>query len=209
MARYTGPKCRLCRREGIKLFLRGDRCKTNKCALERRKSVPGAPPGAARKKLSIYGMQLREKQKVKRIYGVLEAQFRRYFEMAKKMPGNTGENLLSLLERRLDNVCYLLGFAKSRNQARQLVRHGHVLVNGKKVDIPSYLVNMNDIIEVRENSRNIPFVVESLEERKTFDVPTWLELDKEHFRGRVVRLPERSDVTFPINETLIVELYSK
>jgi|UniRef100_A0A7V3KMS1 small subunit ribosomal protein S4 len=209
MARYTGPKCRLCRREGIKLFLRGDRCKTNKCALERRKSVPGAPPGAARKKLSIYGMQLREKQKVKRIYGVLEAQFRRYFEMAKKMPGNTGENLLSLLERRLDNVCYLLGFAKSRNQARQLVRHGHVLVNGKKVDIPSYLVNVNDIIEVRENSRNIPFVVESLEERKTFDVPTWLELDKEHFRGRVVRLPERSDVTFPINETLIVELYSK
>jgi small subunit ribosomal protein S4 len=199
----------LCRREGIKLFLRGDRCKTNKCALERRKSVPGAPPGAARKKLSIYGMQLREKQKVKRIYGVLEAQFRRYFEMAKKMPGNTGENLLSLLERRLDNVCYLLGFAKSRNQARQLVRHGHVLVNGKKVDIPSYLVNVNDIIEVRENSRNIPFVVESLEERKTFDVPTWLELDKEHFRGRVVRLPERSDVTFPINETLIVELYSK
>jgi len=209
MARYTGPKCRLCRREGIKLFLRGDRCKTNKCALERRKSVPGAPPGAARKKLSIYGMQLREKQKVKRIYGVLEAQFRRYFEMAKKMPGNTGENLLSLLERRLDNVCYLLGFAKSRNQARQLVRHGHVLVNGKKVDIPSYLVNVNDIIEIRENSRNIPFVVESLEERKTFDVPTWLELDKEHFRGRVVRLPERSDVTFPINETLIVELYSK
>jgi len=209
MARYTGPKCRLCRREGIKLFLRGDRCKTNKCALERRKSVPGAPPGAARKKLSIYGMQLREKQKVKRIYGVLEAQFRRYFEMAKKMPGNTGENLLSLLERRLDNVCYLLGFAKSRNQARQLVRHGHVLVNGKKVDIPSYLVNVSDIIEVRENSRNIPFVVESLEERKTFDVPTWLELDKEHFRGRVVRLPERSDVTFPINETLIVELYSK
>lgn len=209
MARYTGPKCRLCRREGIKLFLRGDRCKTNKCALERRKSVPGAPPGAARKKLSIYGMQLREKQKVKRIYGVLEAQFRRYFEMAKKMPGNTGENLLSLLERRLDNVCYLLGFAKSRNQARQLVRHGHVLVNGRKVDIPSYLVNVNDIIEVRENSRNIPFVVESLEERKTFDVPTWLELDKEHFRGRVVRLPERSDVTFPINETLIVELYSK
>jgi small subunit ribosomal protein S4 len=209
MARYTGPKCRLCRREGIKLFLRGDRCKTNKCALERRKSVPGAPPGAARKKLSIYGMQLREKQKVKRIYGVLEAQFRRYFEMAKKMPGNTGENLLSLLERRLDNVCYLLGFAKSRNQARQLVRHGHVLVNGKKVDIPSYLVNVNDIIEVKENSRNIPFVVESLEERKTFDVPTWLELDKEHFRGRVVRLPERSDVTFPINETLIVELYSK
>jgi small subunit ribosomal protein S4 len=199
----------LCRREGIKLFLRGDRCKTNKCALERRKSVPGAPPGAARKKLSIYGMQLREKQKVKRIYGVLEAQFRRYFEMAKKMPGNTGENLLSLLERRLDNVCYLLGFAKSRNQARQLVRHGHVLVNGKKVDIPSYLVNVNDIIEVRENSRNIPFVVESLEERKTFDVPTWLELDKEHFRGRVVRFPERSDVTFPINETLIVELYSK
>jgi small subunit ribosomal protein S4 len=154
-------------------------------------------------------MQLREKQKVKRIYGVLEAQFRRYFEMAKKMPGNTGENLLSLLERRLDNVCYLLGFAKSRNQARQLVRHGHVLVNGKKVDIPSYLVNVNDIIEIRENSRNIPFVVESLEERKTFDVPTWLELDKEHFRGRVVRLPERSDVTFPINETLIVELYSK
>jgi len=209
MARYTGPKCRLCRREGIKLFLRGERCKTSKCALERRKSVPGAPPNAPRKKLSIYGIQLREKQKVKRIYGVLEAQFRRYFEMARKMPGNTGENLLTLLERRLDNVCYLLGFASSRNQARQLVRHGHVLVNGNKVDIPSYLVNVGDVVEIRESSRKIPFVVESLESKSAFDVPTWLELDKEHFRGRVVRLPERSDITFPVNETLIVELYSK
>lgn len=129
--------------------------------------------------------------------------------MARKMPGNTGENLLTLLERRLDNVCYLLGFAKSRSQARQLVRHGHVFLNGRKVNIPSYLVNVNDIIEVRETSREIPFVVESVEERNAFDVPTWLEFDKEHFRGRVVRLPERSDVTFPINETLIVELYSK
>ncbi|MEO0198668.1 MAG: 30S ribosomal protein S4 [candidate division WOR-3 bacterium] len=209
MARYTGPKCRLCRREGIKLFLRGERCKTNKCALERRKSVPGAPPTAARKKLSIYGIQLREKQKVKRMYGVLEGQFKRYFEMARKMPGNTGENLLSLLERRLDNVCFLLGFASSRNQARQLVRHGHVLVNGKKVDIPSYLVSVNDVVEIRESSRNIPFILESLEARSPFDVPTWLELDKDHFRGRVTRLPERTDITFPINETLIVELYSK
>ncbi len=209
MARYTSSKCRLCRREGNKLFLRGDRCKTNKCALERRKSAPGSPPNAMRKKLSIYGIQLREKQKVKRIYGVLESQFRKYFEIARKMPGNTGENLLSLLERRLDNVCYLLGFAKSRNQARQLVRHGHILLNGKKVNIPSYLVNVNDLIEIRETSREVAFVVDSLEERNAFDVPTWLELDKEHFRGRVVRLPERSDVTFPINETLIVELYSK
>ncbi|HOK23192.1 MAG TPA: 30S ribosomal protein S4 [Candidatus Hydrothermia bacterium] len=209
MARYTSSKCRLCRREGMKLFLRGDRCKTNKCALERRKSVPGSAPSMMRRKLSIYGVQLREKQKVKRMYGVFESQFRRFFEMARKMPGNTGENLLTLLERRLDNVCYLLGFAKSRSQARQLVRHGHVFLNGRKVNIPSYLVNVNDIIEVRETSREIPFVVESVEERNAFDVPTWLEFDKEHFRGRVVRLPERSDVTFPINETLIVELYSK
>ncbi len=193
----------------MKLFLRGDRCKTNKCALERRKSVPGSAPSMMRRKLSIYGVQLREKQKVKRMYGVFESQFRRFFEMARKMPGNTGENLLTLLERRLDNVCYLLGFAKSRSQARQLVRHGHVFLNGRKVNIPSYLVNVNDIIEVRETSREIPFVVESVEERNAFDVPTWLEFDKEHFRGRVVRLPERSDVTFPINETLIVELYSK
>ncbi|MDD5573451.1 MAG: 30S ribosomal protein S4, partial [Candidatus Hydrothermia bacterium] len=203
MARYTSSKCRLCRREGMKLFLRGDRCKTNKCALERRKSVPGSAPSMMRRKLSIYGVQLREKQKVKRMYGVFESQFRRFFEMARKMPGNTGENLLTLLERRLDNVCYLLGFAKSRSQARQLVRHGHVFLNGRKVNIPSYLVNVNDIIEVRETSREIPFVVESVEERNAFDVPTWLEFDKEHFRGRVVRLPERSDVTFPINETLI------
>ncbi len=209
MARYTEAKCRLCRREGMKLFLRGDRCKTNKCALERRKSVPGSAPNTPRKKLSIYGIQLREKQKVKRIYGVLESQFRRYFEIAKKMPGNTGENLLSLLERRLDNVCYLLGFAKSRNQARQLVTHGHVLVNGKKVNVPSSIVKVGDVIEIKESSREMLVITESLEERKTFDVPTWLELDKEHFRGKVVRLPERSDVTFPINETLIVELYSK
>ena len=159
--------------------------------------------------MSIYGMQLREKQKVKRIYGVLEAQFRRYFDIARRMGGNTGANLLTLLERRLDNVVYRLGFAKSRAQARQLVSHGHVLVNGSKVDIPSYLVKVGDVITLKEKSKKIPFVIEAQEELDLQALPTWLTLDKEKMEGSVVRLPEREDITHPINERLIVELYSK
>ena len=209
MARYTGPKCKLCRREGEKLFLKGDRCYTPKCAFERRRYPPGVHGPTSRRKLSIYGMQLREKQKVKRIYGVLEAQFKKYFELARKMPGNTGQNLLTLLERRLDNVVYQLGFAESRAQARQFVRHGHIRVNGRKVDIPSYLVKEGDVISVKEKSRNIPAIVKSVEARDLQALPAWLSLDKEKFEGRVVRLPVRADITHPINERLIVELYSK
>ncbi len=209
MARYTGPVCRLCRREGEKLFLKGDRCYTDKCPFERRRYPPGVHGRSRRTKMSIYGIQLREKQKVKRIYGLLEAQFKRYFEKARKMGGNTGENLLSLLERRLDNVVYQLGFAKSRNQARQLTTHGHVMVNGRKVDIPSYLVKVGDAISIKPGSRKIPFVKEALESRDLGAIPSWLVLDKNAFEGRVVRLPERSDITHPINESLIVELYSK
>lgn len=210
MARYTGPKCRLCRREGEKLFLKGSKCYTPKCPLERRRYPPGQHgPGQRRRRLSIYGLQLREKQKVKRIYGVLEGQFRRYFNMARQMGGNTGENLLSLLERRLDNVVYRLGFASSRTQARQLVRHGHVLVNGRKVDIPSYLVRQGDVVELAPPMRKNPFVVESFEAIRPEDVVTWLSLDKNLFRGRVERLPVRADITHPINERLIIELYSK
>jgi len=209
MARYRGPKCRLCRREGEKLFLKGDRCYTDKCAFERRRYPPGVHGRERGPKLSIYGMQLREKQKVKRIYGVLEAQFKRYFELARRMGGNTGENLLSILERRLDNVVYQLGFAKSRSQARQLVSHGHIAVNGKKVDIPSYLVKPGDVVSVREKSQKIPFVQEALEARDVQNIPSWLELDKSKMEGTVLRLPVREDVTHPINERLIVELYSK
>ena len=208
MARYTGPKCRLCRREGTKLFLRGDRCYTDKCAYERRPYAPGQH-GRRRKKSSNYEIQLREKQKVRRIYGVLESQFRRYFEIAEAKKGVTGTNLLRILECRLDNVVYRLGFANSRNQARQLVKHGHFLVNGKKVDIPSYQVKVNDVIEVREKSRKIPVIQEAQEVVARRGVPGWLELDTSNFKGVVKALPEREDITFPINENLIVELYSK
>jgi len=209
MARYTGPKCRLCRREGEKLYLKGDKCYTDKCPFERRRYPPGVHGRSRASKMSIYGMQLREKQKVKRIYGVLEAQFRRYFDIARRMGGNTGANLLTLLERRLDNVVYRLGFAKSRAQARQLVSHGHVLVNGNKVDIPSYLVKVGDVITLKEKSKKIPFVIEAQEELDLQALPTWLTLNKEKMEGSVVRLPEREDITHPINERLIVELYSK
>ncbi len=209
MARYTGPVCRLCRREGEKLYLKGDRCYTDKCAFERRRYPPGVHGRDRRTKLSIYGMQLREKQKVKRMYGLLETQFKHLFEKARKMPGNTGENLLSLLERRLDNVVYRLGFAKSRRQARQLVNHGHIMVNGRKVDIPSFLVRVGDVISVKPKSRSLKVIKEALEDKDINSVPTWLVLDKNNFEGRVVRLPERSDITHPINENLIVEFYSK
>ncbi len=208
MARYTGPKCRLCRREGTKLFLRGDRCYTDKCAYERRPYAPGQH-GRRRKKSSNYEIQLREKQKVRRLYGILEKQFRKYFEIAEAKKGVTGTNLLRILELRLDNVVYRLGFANSRNQARQLVKHGHFLVNGRKVDIPSYQVKVNDVIEVREKSRKIPIIQEAQEVVARRGVPQWLELDAANFKGIVKALPEREDITFPINENLIVELYSK
>lgn len=210
MARYTGPVCRLCRREGMKLFLKGDRCYTDKCSFERRSYPPGQHgPLQRREKYSDYRLQLREKQKVKRIYGVLEKQFRLYYERAERMKGITGTNLLILLERRLDNVVYRLGFASSRRQARHWIRHGHFLVNGKKVDIPSYEVDVGDVIEVREKSRDIPQLLESLQTVERRGVPDWLELDKDNFRGVVKALPTRESIDIPIQEQLIVEFYSK
>ncbi|HWP34285.1 MAG TPA: 30S ribosomal protein S4 [Thermodesulfobacteriota bacterium] len=208
MARYTGPVCRLCRRETIKLYLKGDRCYSDKCAIERRNYPPGQH-GQGRVKVSEYGQQLREKQKVKRIYGVLERQFRRYFEAAERMKGITGENLLVLLERRLDNVVYRLGFANSRAEARQLVLHRHFTVNGRTVNIPSYLVKPGDVIELKEKSRKIARILDSLEAVARRGVPQWLDLEKEKFRGTVKALPSRSDLTMPIQEQLVVELYSR
>ncbi|WAM34667.1 30S ribosomal protein S4 [Caldicellulosiruptor morganii] len=208
MSKYIGPDCRLCRREGMKLFLKGDRCYTEKCAFAKRPYPPGQH-GQERKKLSEYGMQLREKQKVKRIYGVLETQFRRYFEMAEKMKGIAGENLLSLLERRLDNVVYRLGFASSRGEARVLVSHAHFLVNGKPVNIPSYLVEVGDVIEVREKSKSKQRFIEIKEKYAKKPSPKWLEKDAENLVGRVIALPTREDIDMPIREHLIVELYSK
>lgn len=208
MARYTGPSCRLCRRENMELFLKGERCYTDKCAIKRRNYPPGQH-GQARTKVSDYGVQLREKQKVRRIYGILEKQFRSYFEEADRMKGVTGENLLFLLERRLDNAVYRLGLASSRTEARTLVRHGHFQVNGRKVNIPSFLVKNGDVIEVREKSRNIVCINDSLEAVVRRGVPQWLELDKDARKGVVKTLPTREDITTPIQEQLIVELYSK
>jgi len=208
LSKYIGPDCRLCRREGMKLFLKGDRCYTEKCAFARRPYPPGQH-GQERKKLSEYGMQLREKQKVKRIYGVLETQFRRYFEMAEKMKGIAGENLLSLLERRLDNVVYRLGFASSRGEARVLVSHAHFKVNGRTVNIPSYLVKVGDVIEVDERSKSKTRFVEIKEKYAKKPSPKWLEKDAENLVGKVIALPTREDIDMPIREHLIVELYSK
>ena len=208
MARYTAAACRLCRREGLKLFLKGERCYTDKCAIERRNYPPGEH-GQARPKFSEYSIQLREKQKLRRIYGVLEAQFRRYFTMADRAKGVTGELLLQLLERRLDSVVYRLGFSTSRSEARQLVRHGHVQVNGRKVDVPSALVRVGDTISVRERSREIARIKDALELAQRRGVPDWLEMSPEAFSGRVKALPARTDLTMPINEKLVVELYSK
>ncbi len=208
MARYTGPVCRLCRREGIKLYLKGDRCYSDKCALERRPYPPGMH-GQARRKMTEYGLQLREKQRARRIYGVLERQFRRYFEIAERQKGRTGENLLRLLERRLDNVVYRLGFAASRAEARQLVRHGHFTVNGRKVDIPSYLVRVGDVIAVAERSKEMARFAELAAAAAHKTPPPWLEVDVENLRGRVVALPAREDIDVPIREHLIVELYSR
>ncbi|MCB1056212.1 MAG: 30S ribosomal protein S4 [Acidobacteria bacterium] len=209
MARYTGPVCRLCRRERMKLFLKGDRCFKEKCAIERRNYPPGQHGTRRGRRIQGYGLQLREKQKVKRIYGVLERQFRLYFKNADRQKGITGENLLAMLERRLDNVVYSLGFAASRAQARQLVRHGHVHANGRKVTIPSYQVRVNDQIVIREASRKNEFVRASVETARGRGVPEWLELDPENFAGKVLRLPVREDIKLPIQEQLIVELYSR
>jgi len=208
LARYTKSVCRLCRRENLKLFLKGERCYTEKCAIERRNYPPGQH-GQNRRKFSDYGSQLREKQKVKRLYGILENQFRNTFKEADRRKGITGEILLSLLERRLDNAVYRLGFANSRNEARQLVKHSHFLVNQTKVNIPSYLVKPGDIIQLREKSKKVVRILESLEGVARRGVPQWLELDKEQLKGSVKTLPTREDITIPIQEKLIVELYSK
>ncbi|WP_041972903.1 30S ribosomal protein S4 [Geobacter sp. OR-1] len=208
MARYTGPSCRLCRRQNMELFLKGERCYTDKCAIKRRNYPPGQH-GQGRAKVSDYGVQLREKQKVRRIYGILEKQFRTYFDKADRMKGVTGENLLILLERRLDNLVYRLGFASSRIEARQLVKHGHFLLNGRKVNIPSMLIKAGDVIELKEKSRKIARINDSLDGVVRRGIPQWLELEKDAFKGVLKSLPVREDITMPIQEQLIVELYSK
>jgi len=209
MARYTGPVCRLCRREDMKLFLKGERCYTDKCGYERRQYPPGQHGQSRRRKRSDYGEQLREKQKVKRIYGIAERQFRGYFFKATRMKGVAGENLIQLLERRLDNVVYRMGFASDHAEARQLVRHGHFTVNGKKVNIPSYLVRATDQVAVREPSKTIARISEALAAVDRRGVPQWIDLDKDGMKGAIRQLPSREDVTLPIREQLIIELYSK
>lgn len=209
MARYTGASCRMCRRENLKLYLKGERCHSDKCSFERRAYAPGQHGQNQFKKSSDYAIQLREKQKVKHMYGMLEGQFRRYFHEADRKKGVTGHNLLALLECRLDNAIYRLGFASSRDQARQLIRHNHFQVNGKKVNIPSFQVKADDVITLKEKSRKNPLVLENLEGAVRRGVPSWLELDKANFKGTVRTAPVRDEITMPINEHLIVELYSK
>jgi small subunit ribosomal protein S4 len=208
LARYKDSFCRLCRREGLKLFLKGDRCYNEKCAFERRGYAPG-DHGQLRRKYSDYGVQLREKQKLKRMYGLLERQFRGYFEKADRQKGITGNNLLLFLERRLDNMVFRMGFANSRTEARQLVRHNHFFVDGKAVNIPSYMVNVGSEIRLREKSRKVERILDAMETVARRGVPQWLELDKENFRGVVKTLPTREELTMPIQEQLVVELYSK
>ena len=208
MARYIDSVCKLCRREGMKLFLKGERCLSDKCAFERRSYGPGQH-GQRQRKQSEYGLRLREKQKVKRIYGLLEKQFRNYYHRAARQKGITGENLLRLLERRLDNVVYRLGLAHSRKQARQLVRHNHLLVNGRRVNIPSYIVNQGDKVAVKEKSRRLEAFLTALERVDARGVPAWLEIDREQARGVVLSLPAREDIDQDIQEQLIIELYSK
>lgn len=208
MARYNEAKCRICRREGGKLFLKGDRCYTDKCAYDRRPYAPGQH-GRLRRKMSDYAIQLREKQKVRRMYGILEEQFRSYFHKADMMRGVTGANLLMLLETRMDNVIYRMGFANSRNQARQLVRHGIFMLNGRRVNVPSMRVRVGDEVVVREEARKIPVIQEAQEVIARRGCPAWLEVDGGSFKGMIRALPSREDITFPINEQLIVELYSK
>ncbi len=210
MARYKGPVCRLCRREGMKLFLKGERCHSEKCAIEKRNFPPGQHGKARRPKMLGYGLQLREKQKTRRIYGILERQFRNGFEKAAKTRGITGELLLSNLERRLDNVIYRMGLGTSRPQSRQIVRHGHILVNGKKVNIPSFMVKPDDVIEVREKSRKNPAILAARDATAHQPTPNWLEVDRENLKGRVISIPKREDlVQIQINDQMIVELYSK
>ncbi|HKN18197.1 MAG TPA: 30S ribosomal protein S4 [Dissulfurispiraceae bacterium] len=208
MARYTGPLCRLCRREGEKLFLKGTRCYTEKCGVERRKYPPGQH-GQSRGKLSDYGMQLREKQKVRRVYWIMEDQFRNYFEKASRLKGITGEVLLQLLERRLDNVVYRMGFAFNRRESRQLVGHGHFIVNGKKVDIPSYILKDGDMVAVAPQSRELQAITESLTIAEHRGFPEWVEVDTNNLTGKFVRVPSRDEIQLPVQEQLIVELYSK
>ncbi|MDR3541444.1 MAG: 30S ribosomal protein S4 [Desulfosporosinus sp.] len=209
MARYTGPVCRLCRREGMKLFLKGERCYTGKCAIDRRAYAPGQHGQARAKKPTEYGLQLREKQKARRMYGVMEKQFRHYFDEAARRKGVTGENLLTLLERRLDNVIFHLGFASSRPEARQLVNHGHFTVNGKKVDIASYSVRAGEVIAVKEGSKSSPRMKQLLENLGSRTVPGWISLDANTAAGTIVSLPTREDIQLPIQEHLIVEKYSR
>ena len=209
MARYIGPVCRLCRREGMKLFLKGERCYTEKCAIEKRNFAPGQHGKTRKAKLAGYGIQLREKQKVKRIYGVLEDQFRSYFETAERTRGITGVTLLQLLERRLDNVIYRLGLSTSRSQARQLVRHGHFLINGKKVDIPSYSLKQGDVVTVLGRSQKNTTIEHAIQEVKGRGIPEWLSFDAASISGRVVSMPTREQINLPVQEQLIVELYSK
>ncbi len=208
MAKYRGPVCRLCRREGVKLFLKGARCMTEKCAIERRSYPPGQH-GQGRQRASEYSAQLREKQKLKRIYGLQERQFRGLFGKAERKPGITGEHLLKLLESRLDNVVYRLGFASSRKEARQLVNHGHLLVNGRKTDIPGFMVRAGDVVEVRERSRNLVPVQTALEGVDGRGIPAWLELDRATFKGTVRGFPTKEELALPVNEQMVVELYSR
>lgn len=209
MARYTDSSCRLCRREGLKLFLKGDRCYSEKCSFERREYVPGDHGQLHKKQRSDYGVQLREKQKLKRMYGLLEKQFRGYFEKADKQKGITGENLLLLLERRMDNMVFRMGFANSRIEARQLISHSHFLVNDKPVNIPSYLLKAGDGVSVKEGSRRVTKILSAIETVARRGVPHWLELDKDNFKASVKMLPVREDLTMPVQEQLVVELYSK
>ncbi|NQV17862.1 MAG: 30S ribosomal protein S4 [Armatimonadetes bacterium] len=211
MARYTGPSCKLCRREGTKLFLKGSRCNSDKCAFEKRAYIPGEHGNAKgfRRRLSDYGIHLREKQKVRRIYGILEKQFRKYFKMAAKKSGITGENLLQFLECRLDNIIYRMGFAPSRKSARQIVRHGHILVNGRKVNIPSFLVRSDDEISIKEKSRGMTLIQEAMEASTEVSNYEWFEVDKDQFMGKILSIPTRIQIPLDVDERLIVEYYSK
>jgi len=209
MARYTGAVCRLCRRDGVKLFLKGSRCFSEKCAIDKRNFPPGQHGQARAKKIVGYGLQLREKQKAKRIYFTLESQFRAYYEKASNKTGVTGELLLQQLERRLDNVAYRIGYAISRRQARQIVRHGHVSVNGKKVNIPSFQVKIGDVIEIREKSKKLEILESSKQFASGLAQPTWIQIDREALSGKIIALPKREEIQLPVNEQLIVELYSK
>jgi small subunit ribosomal protein S4 len=210
MARYNGPVCRLCRRQGTKLFLKGERCYTEKCALERKTSTPGKSSKSRRpRKLSNYAIQLKEKQKMKDMYGLLEKQFSNLFEKAEKKHGVTGENFIQFLERRLDNVVYRMGFVESRAKARQMVKHSHIVVNGKKVNIPSFMVNLDDVIEIKEKSQKIPEFKELKEGEKEITSSSWLEMDIKNLKGKVVKLPSKEDIDLPIDEKLVVEYYSR